>query len=128
MRVDGNLRSFAYRLAASLAFAALVVGVRIVAPRFSHSSETKSFHAERTMRGMRLKNLQETSRNSQKNLRSAMTRPHKHPYGFGVFFLDAENRVLMKEGARVPLQPKAVDTLLLLVERRDEHRSLMVYA
>ena len=44
----------------------------------------------------------------------------KHLYEFGRFAVDASNRLLLKDGEPVPLQPKAFDTLLLLVERRGE--------
>lgn len=37
-------------------------------------------------------------------------------YEFGPFHLNAEERLLLKEGQPVPLTPKAFDTLLLLVE------------
>ena len=49
-----------------------------------------------------------------------MTKRQKHLYEFGGFSLDVENHVLLKANEPVPLQPKAFDTLLLLVERRDE--------
>lgn len=39
-------------------------------------------------------------------------------YEFGPFCLDANRRLLMKDGEVVPLRPKAVDALLVLVERR----------
>lgn len=44
----------------------------------------------------------------------------KHFYEFGRYSLDASNRLLFCDGETVPLQPKAVDTLLLLIERRGE--------
>ena len=44
----------------------------------------------------------------------------KHLYEFGRFAVDVSNRLLLKNGEPVPLQPKAFDTLLLLVERRGE--------
>jgi len=49
-----------------------------------------------------------------------MSKRQKHLYEFGQFTLDASNRMLSRDGQPVPLQPKALDTLLLLVERRDE--------
>jgi DNA-binding winged helix-turn-helix (wHTH) protein/Tol biopolymer transport system component len=36
-------------------------------------------------------------------------------YAFGPFLLDASQRLLLREGKPVPLRPKAVDTLLVLV-------------
>jgi TolB-like protein/DNA-binding winged helix-turn-helix (wHTH) protein/Tfp pilus assembly protein PilF len=39
-----------------------------------------------------------------------------HLYLFGEFALDAQNRVLRRAGAAVPLTPKAFDALLLLVQ------------
>lgn len=41
-------------------------------------------------------------------------------YEFGGFRLDVGNRILQREGKVVPLPPKAFDTLVLLVRRRDE--------
>ncbi len=47
-----------------------------------------------------------------------MSRPHGHFYEFGDFRLDANERVLLRDGHPVPLTPKAVETLLALVENR----------
>lgn len=44
----------------------------------------------------------------------------KVAYEFGGFRLDVSNRILLREGKVVPLPPKAFDTLVLLVRRRDE--------
>src|SRR5262245_51879918 len=41
----------------------------------------------------------------------------KHLYEFGPFVLDAEERVLRRDGQPVALTPKAFDTLLALLER-----------
>jgi eukaryotic-like serine/threonine-protein kinase len=41
-------------------------------------------------------------------------------YRFGPFFLDATRRVLLREGQRIPLSAKSLDTLLSLVVRRGE--------
>ena len=49
-----------------------------------------------------------------------MSRRQKHLYEFGRFSLDVSNRLLFRDGESVPLHPKAFDTLLLLVEHRDE--------
>ena len=49
-----------------------------------------------------------------------MSKGHKHLYEFGCFALDVSNRLLLRDGEPVPLQPKALDTLLLLIERRGE--------
>src|SRR5689334_10465707 len=46
-----------------------------------------------------------------------MTPPSWKRYAFGPFELDADDRLLMHEGTIVPLTPKALDTLLILVER-----------
>ena len=40
----------------------------------------------------------------------------EHTYQFGAFLLNATERVLLREGKRVPLRPKAFETLLVLVE------------
>ena len=41
----------------------------------------------------------------------------KQIYEFGLYQLDAAERLLMRDGAVVPLQPKVFDLLLALVER-----------
>ena len=40
-----------------------------------------------------------------------------HCYEFGPFRLDAQERLLRRDGATVPLTPKAFDLLLALLER-----------
>ena len=40
-------------------------------------------------------------------------------YEFGPFRLDAQRRVLVKAGEKVELTPKALETLLVLVENSD---------
>lgn len=44
-----------------------------------------------------------------------MSRPEKHLYEFGPFRLDASERLLLRDGEPVPLEPKVFDTLVLLV-------------
>src|SRR5499425_1532684 len=46
-----------------------------------------------------------------------MNRQLRHIYEFGPFRLDAAERLLWRDGAVVPLQPKVFDLLLVLVER-----------
>jgi DNA-binding winged helix-turn-helix (wHTH) protein len=46
-----------------------------------------------------------------------MSHPNMPIYDFGPFRLDATERVLLCNGQHVPLQPKAFETLLALVER-----------
>jgi TolB-like protein/DNA-binding winged helix-turn-helix (wHTH) protein/Tfp pilus assembly protein PilF len=41
----------------------------------------------------------------------------KHIYEFGPYRLDAEEKVLVREGQAVPIPPKDLETLLVLVER-----------
>ena len=41
----------------------------------------------------------------------------KHIYEFGPYQLDADERVLIRDGQAVPLPPKDLDTLLVLIER-----------
>jgi DNA-binding winged helix-turn-helix (wHTH) protein/tetratricopeptide (TPR) repeat protein len=41
-----------------------------------------------------------------------------HVYEFGPFRVDTADRLLMRGGAAVPLRPKVVDTLILLIEGR----------
>lgn len=45
-----------------------------------------------------------------------MSEQTKHFYEFGAFRIDAEKRVLLREGKPVKLTPKVFDTLLVLVE------------
>ncbi|HLM58780.1 MAG TPA: tetratricopeptide repeat protein [Pyrinomonadaceae bacterium] len=45
-----------------------------------------------------------------------MSRPEKHLYEFGPFCLDASERLLLRDGEPVPLEPKVFDTLVLLVQ------------
>ena len=49
-----------------------------------------------------------------------MSGPVNHTYRFGPFSIDAEKRVLLRDGEVVPLTPKAFDTLLTLVEHQGE--------
>lgn len=49
-----------------------------------------------------------------------MTEKAKHLYAFGRFQLDPVQRLLFREGVVVPLTPKAIDTLLALVENRGQ--------
>src|SRR5215510_7526680 len=46
-----------------------------------------------------------------------MSQPSQHVYEFGPFRLDAAEHLLLRDGEVVPLQPKAFDVLLALVER-----------
>ena len=41
-------------------------------------------------------------------------------YAFGPFRLDAGKRILLREGVMVPLPPKAVEVLVVLVESAGE--------
>jgi DNA-binding winged helix-turn-helix (wHTH) protein/pimeloyl-ACP methyl ester carboxylesterase len=51
-------------------------------------------------------------------MKDLMTPPAATRYAFGPFELDADDRLLMHEGTIVPLTPKALDTLLILVQRK----------
>jgi Tol biopolymer transport system component/DNA-binding winged helix-turn-helix (wHTH) protein len=46
----------------------------------------------------------------------AIGRCGKHLYEFGAFCLDPAQRILLQAGKRVPLVPKAIETLLILVQ------------
>ena len=48
-----------------------------------------------------------------------MSKPVKRLYEFGPFRIDTENRLLTRDGKPIPLKPKVVSTLLLLIENRD---------
>jgi TolB-like protein/Tfp pilus assembly protein PilF len=50
-------------------------------------------------------------------LDAVMGIPTKHIYEFGVFRLDAAERVLLRNGISVPLTPKVFDTLAVLVRK-----------
>src|SRR5262245_14297078 len=45
-----------------------------------------------------------------------MNQQNRHLYEFDSFVLDADNRILLKDGVNVRLTPKAFETLLLLVQ------------
>ena len=44
--------------------------------------------------------------------------PEQRIYEFGDFRIDADHRMLYHQGSEIPLVPKAVETLLALIERR----------
>jgi DNA-binding winged helix-turn-helix (wHTH) protein len=56
-------------------------------------------------------------RNSGRIHGAAMSLQTKHIYEFGPFRLDAAEHLLLRDGEAVPLQPKAFNLLLTLVER-----------
>src|SRR3974390_1144421 len=45
-----------------------------------------------------------------------MLAPGKHLYDFGPYRLDLRTRMLLKDGAYIPLTPKAFETLAVLIE------------
>lgn len=47
-----------------------------------------------------------------------MSTPLQHLYEFGPFRLDTVEKILWRDGEKVPLTPKAFETLVVLVERR----------
>ena len=49
-----------------------------------------------------------------------MSMQNKHSYEFGPFRIDTLNRQLLRDGRVVALKAKAVDTLLLLIDRRGD--------
>lgn len=49
-------------------------------------------------------------------LRKGMNRPNTYRYQFDSFYLDPEERLLLRDGKPVPLTPKVFDTPLVLVE------------
>lgn len=51
---------------------------------------------------------------------SAMPSGNKSSFEFGAFFLNARTRLLLREGQLIPVAPKTMDMLLLLVQRRGE--------
>src|SRR5580693_4212947 len=48
-----------------------------------------------------------------------MSKEAKHFYEFGRFRLDPRKRLLLRDNQPVPLQPKAFETLLVLVQRSE---------
>jgi serine/threonine-protein kinase len=66
----------------------------------------------------RLEVLKEGSEKPQRFLNVAAHTQPVHVYEFGPFRLDSADRLLMRGGAAVPLRPKVVDTLILLIESR----------
>src|ERR671924_444782 len=46
-----------------------------------------------------------------------MAAAHRHSYTFGAFRLDPGDKLLFHRDRPVPLTPKAIDTLIVLVER-----------
>src|SRR2546423_8106718 len=53
----------------------------------------------------------------RKLVRSVMSRRIRHLYEFGPFRLDPEKPCLWRNGEPVPLTPKAVETLILLIQQ-----------
>jgi DNA-binding winged helix-turn-helix (wHTH) protein len=49
-----------------------------------------------------------------------MGKETKHFYEFGPFRVDPSQRVLLRDGRPVPLQPKAFETLLVLVQNSEK--------
>ncbi len=47
-----------------------------------------------------------------------MSNEERHLYEFGPFRLDMSERLLSRDGAPVPMQPKALETLIVLVQRQ----------
>src|SRR5262245_45700290 len=61
------------------------------------------------------KSLPKPDSRPYKVLAAAMTKQAKRSYEFGPFRLDAAERILMRDEETVPLTPKALETLLVLV-------------
>jgi DNA-binding winged helix-turn-helix (wHTH) protein/tetratricopeptide (TPR) repeat protein len=72
--------------------------------------------ARRTVPRRGLEVLPKFWKNSGKILSEHMNGQTKHLYVFGPFRFDPEERLLLRDGRPVPLAPKAVETLLLLVQ------------
>ena len=74
-----------------------------------------------TVRDPESQSLQNRAQKRSENIPwAAMTKGQTHSYEFGPFTLDPAKRLLLRGVEPVPLQPKAFDTLLLLVDRRGE--------
>src|SRR6185369_10785180 len=71
-------------------------------------------------RASAIKIFRKCSENLRKISEMPMSNRHKHQYQFGRFAVDRSKGLLLCDGEIVPLQPKAFDTLLLLIERRGE--------
>ena len=48
-----------------------------------------------------------------------MSEQSRPSYEFGPFLLDANKRLLLRDGEPVPLAPKVLETLLVLIENRE---------
>jgi len=70
-----------------------------------------------TYRGCGFEVLSKFWENSGKIIAARMSGERKNFYAFGPFRFDSEKRVLVRDGAPVPLGPKVAETLLMLVER-----------
>ena len=49
-----------------------------------------------------------------------MNRQIRRLYEFGGFRIDTRDRLLLRGGSVVPLKPKVIETLLVLIRRRGE--------
>lgn len=67
-------------------------------------------------RWVRLKSSEKRSIIAQLFLKAVMSNPVKQFYELGPFRIDVANRLLLRDGEPLPLTPKAVDTLLALVQ------------
>src|SRR5262249_13123234 len=69
-----------------------------------------------TTQRVRLNSSEKSSIVSQLFLRAVMSNPVKQFYELGPFRIDVANRLLLRDGEPLPLTPKAVDTLLAVVQ------------
>jgi len=80
-----------------------------IAADVSLSAATQSFENSENWLGKFLEG-------SWRVLGAAMSHQPQHFYEFGPFRLDVAERLLLRDGAAVPLPPKAFDLLLVLIE------------
>ena len=63
-----------------------------------------------------LKKLQKNSKRSPRHSKTQTSGSDSVCYRFGAFYLDTAERLLLRNGAKVPLTPKVFDILLILVQ------------
>src|SRR5215510_11268241 len=84
--------------------------------RLANAGRHRSGRQTDTRLRVRLNSSEKRSIVSQLFLRAAMSNPAKQFYELGPFRIDVANRLLLRDGEPLRLTPKAVDTLLALVQ------------
>jgi Tol biopolymer transport system component/DNA-binding winged helix-turn-helix (wHTH) protein len=82
--------------------------------KFSSQTPTSDFPTKATEEA--LESPEECMRKFQVSSKPAIFAVLQHSYRFGEFTVDADQKVLLRNGTPLPLAPKVFDTLLILVE------------